>query len=114
MGESNTNHRTLVSGIQIKGAVPVGLANVPGVHGTGTLTGLATRNSDNKRVLVTNAHVLVGLTAGGGYRNPTSTKDENMHQGKAGGMTRWATSLTESSSCGVRARTSPPTQPSAT
>ncbi len=84
MGESNTNHRTLVSGIQIKGAVPVGLANVPGVHGTGTLTGLATRNSDNKRVLVTNAHVLVGLTAGGGYRNPTSTKDENMHQGEGG------------------------------
>ena len=48
MGNRTGFHRPLLSGIRIKS---------PG-NGAGTLTGLATRNSDGKKVLVTNLHLM--------------------------------------------------------
>ena len=50
MGVANTRHRPLMAGIGVSDSV-----------GTqGTLTGLATRRSDGKRVLVTCLHVMAG------------------------------------------------------
>ena len=48
MGERTTHHRPLVAGI--------GISASSGAKGT--LTGLATRNSDGKKVLVTNLHIV--------------------------------------------------------
>ena len=48
MSELTTFHRPLLGGVQVESAV------------FGTLTGLATRRSDGKRVLVTNLHVMAG------------------------------------------------------
>ena len=83
MGEVNTNHKTLVSGLQIKSGKQGRI--IPGDHGEpqyaphhiadGTLTGLATRNSDNKKVLVTCLHVMTGSV----QTNPSG--DEEMYQG---------------------------------
>ena len=51
MGDTTSFHRPLVAGIGIRAS-----------DGTaGTLTGLATRNSDGKKVLVTNLHVVAGV-----------------------------------------------------
>ena len=48
MGNRTEFHRPLLAGIRVKSSA----------HDShGTLTGLATRNSDGKRVLVTNLHV---------------------------------------------------------
>ena len=62
MGQTNTEHETLVAGIRIESKEDVGgtFRN----YGGGTLTGLATRNADNKKVLVTNLHVMTGPTKG--------------------------------------------------
>ena len=56
MGVPNTNHRPLVSGIRIEGGKLMGgwLRYIGG----GTLTGLAAHDSNGKRVLVTNLHVV--------------------------------------------------------
>ena len=48
MGELHERHNTLLAGVKVVSSADV----LPG-----TLTGLATRNSDGKRVLVTNLHV---------------------------------------------------------
>ena len=48
MGELHERHSTLLAGIKVASSADV----LPG-----TLTGLATRNADGKRVLVTNLHV---------------------------------------------------------
>ena len=55
-------HRPLASGIRIRSGKKKGngLETIEG----GTLTGLATRNSDGKKVLVTNLHVMAGLSDG--------------------------------------------------
>ena len=64
MGANNDHHRPLVSGILVKSARKVG--DQLQYISTGTLTGLATRNSDSKKkVLVTNLHVLSGVTCPG-------------------------------------------------
>ena len=58
MGGTYTYHRPLVSGIGIMSARRVNNQLQPIT--IGTLTGLATRNSDGKKMLVTNAHVMTG------------------------------------------------------
>ena len=75
MGEPRDYHRPLVSGIQIKsGTGPFSIRTV----GAGTLTGLATRNSDGKKMLVANLHVMAGEGDNGEYREPTGS--EEMYQ----------------------------------
>ena len=56
MGITKTYHRPLVSGIAVLSGKTV--ENRIEIIETGTLTGLATRNSDNAKVLVTNLHVV--------------------------------------------------------
>ncbi len=53
MGDSDLIHRPLMAGIEIKTRTPGHRER----NDSGTLTGLATRNTDGKRVLVTNLHV---------------------------------------------------------
>ena len=53
MSDSDSHHRPLMAGIEIKTKTP----ELPERKETGTLTGLATRNTDGKRVLVTCRHV---------------------------------------------------------
>ena len=73
MGATNTHHRPLVSGIRIVSAKMLG-STLQSIS-RGTLTGLATRNSDGKKVLVTNLHVMIG---GSGPMRPTGR--EEMYQ----------------------------------
>ena len=56
MGTTDTHHSTLVSGLLVLSGRKVGNQIQP--ISSGTLTGVATRNSDNKPVLVTNLHVV--------------------------------------------------------
>ncbi len=87
MGQTNTHHRPLVSGIHVKSARTVGdqLHHLAG----GTLTGLATQNSDGNRVLVTNLHVMTSDTP------DRVTGDEELYQEsvspskKVGGLLDW-------------------------
>ena len=72
MGETNTEHRPLVSGIRIASGKRVEGQLEP--IEAGTLTGLAIRNSDGKKFLVTNLHVMTG-----GIPIPASG-DEEMYQ----------------------------------
>ena len=72
MGATNTEHRPLLSGIRIESAKKV--QSQPQFIGPGTLTGLATRNSDGKKFLVTNLHVMTGS----GKINPSG--GEEMYQ----------------------------------
>ncbi len=62
MGLVNSKHRPMLSGVGINSRGPLpGLA--PGDRrdlGSGTFTGVATRRSDGKQMLVTNLHVLAG------------------------------------------------------
>ena len=65
MGETNTRHRPLVSGIRVVSGIKVATFDEDGelqeeiqYAGGGTLAGLATRNSDGKRVLVTKGHYI--------------------------------------------------------
>ena len=62
MRATNTFHRPLVSGIRIESVKEVD--NSPQVIALGTLTGLATRNSDGKKMLVTNMHVMANKARG--------------------------------------------------
>lgn len=86
MGATNTFHRPLVSGIRIESVKEVD--NSPQVIALGTLTGLATRNSDGKKALVTNLHVMAGTRVIGGqierrvYQDPAG--DEEMYQESLG------------------------------
>ncbi len=73
MGATNAHHQTKVSGISIWSAKRKG-ARLEPVIGPGTLTGLATRNSDGKKFLVTNLHVMTGS----GKINPSG--GEEMYQ----------------------------------
>ena len=75
MGATRSYHRPLVSGIQIKSGT--GSSSIRTV-GAGTLTGLATRNSDGKKMLVTNMHVMAGEGDNGEFREPTG--NEEMYQ----------------------------------
>ena len=54
--DTDKQHRPLVSGILIRSGKIVN--NEPQEIEFGTLTGLATRDSDGKKVLVTNLHVM--------------------------------------------------------
>ena len=72
MGEPNTEHRPLVSGIRIASGKRVDGQLEP--IEAGTLTGLTIRNSDGKKFLVTNLHVMTG-----GIPIPASG-DEEMYQ----------------------------------
>ena len=58
MVETNKSHRPLLSGIWVTSAKMVDGVLKP--IQSGTLTAVATRNSDNKKVLVTCKHVLTG------------------------------------------------------
>ena len=73
MGATSAYHRPLVSGIRV---VNVKRDENEGIlsSGVGTLTGLATRNSDGRKVLVTNLHVITGRI----QRNPSG--GEEMYQ----------------------------------
>ena len=53
MGNANTVHRPLMAGLEIR-------SKIPGSNQSnrGTLTGLATRNSNGEKVLVSNLHVM--------------------------------------------------------
>ena len=75
MGGTRDKHRPLLGGIQIKSGT--GRHSVRSV-GAGTLTGLATRNSDGRKVLVTNLHVMAGKDDSDDYRNPSG--NEEMYQ----------------------------------
>ncbi len=85
-------HRPLLSGVRITSRIgnPLSHTHVGG----GTLTGLAVRNSDKKRMLVTNLHVMAGLTDQDHIQNPTGS--EKMFQGgdsyahKVGSTIRWS------------------------
>ncbi len=72
MGVTRAYHRPLVSGIMVITAKQVEnrIQNIGG----GTLTGLATRNSDGKKMLVTNLHVMSGSV----QTNPSGS--EEMYQ----------------------------------
>ena len=79
MGEIDRKHRPLLSGVRIWSGIREGLLNrVRAIH-DGTLTGLATRDGDNRRVLVTNMHNMSSLLRPGGFQNPVGT--EEMFQG---------------------------------
>ena len=75
MSGTRDYHRPLVSGIQVKSGT--GSSSIRTV-GAGTLTGLATRNSDGKKMLVTNLHVMAGEGDNGRFRDPSG--DEEMYQ----------------------------------
>ena len=65
MGDTTSFHRPLVAGIGIRAS-----------DGTaGTLTGLATRNSDGKKVLVTNLHVVAGVTDSREYQELSGNEE---------------------------------------
>ena len=76
MGVTNAYHRPLVSGIRIKSARREGNGLQP--IGGGTLTGLATRNSDGKKLLVANLHIMAGL--GDNYQFQEPSGGEEMYQ----------------------------------
>ena len=63
MTDSNNEHRPLRAGLWIRTAKPNDSGGQD-VIDNGTLTGLATRNSDNKNVLVTCRHVMAVPTKG--------------------------------------------------
>ena len=73
MSNVANSHRPLLGGVRIDA---VGGGNT---GGWGTLTGLAVRNRDNKKILITNLHVMAGLTNQRRLRNPTGA--ERMYQG---------------------------------
>ena len=56
MADAEEFHRPLLGGIQVTSAEMVAGSLVR--KNSGTLTGLATRNSDGKKFLVTNLHVM--------------------------------------------------------
>ena len=58
MGKPHLEHRPLQSGIQIASTARGAEGAARQFHHFGTLTGVATRISDNKKVLVTNLHVV--------------------------------------------------------
>ena len=68
MGEPRDYHRPLVSGIQIESGT--GSFSIRTV-GAGTLTGLATRNSDGKKMLVANLHAIAGKDTQATIKNPS-------------------------------------------
>ena len=70
------HHRPLLSGIRIQSGTEGKYAI--GLDGAGTLTGLATRNSDGRKMLVTNLHVLAGKGANSTLQNPSG--NEEMYQ----------------------------------
>ena len=80
MSGLSERHRPLLSGINITSRTGNPLRHTQ--VGSGTLTGLATKMTDDgkeKLVLVTNLHVMAGLTPQDLIRNPTG--DEKMFQG---------------------------------
>ena len=79
MGETNTEHTPLLSGIQIRAVKDEGGTLTSG--GRGTLTGLATIVPDGGKVLVTNQHVLTSTRDHGGLITfPTPSGYEVMYQ----------------------------------
>ena len=81
MGRAREKHRPLLSGIGVKSSA----------HDShGTLTGLATRDTDGKRVLVTCRHVMAAHDA----INPTGDEvlyhiDKNNSEHKVGKLLNW-------------------------
>ena len=87
-----TKHRPLFSGLGIKSQRPAppdeGTGETEAISG-GTLTGVATRDSDDALVLVTNLHVLAGrdtvVSVGKkSYRLLNAAADESLYQGGKG------------------------------
>ena len=81
MNDPTARHRPLLAGTKVhSSAVPL----------PGTLTGLATRYADGKRVLVTNLHVMAAHDA----INPTGDEvlyhiDKNNSEHKVGKLLNW-------------------------
>ena len=76
MGSTNRRHRKLVSGIWIgSGRIKAGKRER---IARGTLTAVATRVSDNRKVLVTNRHVMTGVDSNRNFIAPSN--DEQMYQ----------------------------------
>ncbi len=81
IGTTKQYHRPLVSGIHIASGREVEDESLqPRLEhiASGTLTGLATRQIDGKKVLVTNLHVMAGLGPGDTFREPIG--GEEMYQ----------------------------------
>ena len=77
MTEINTTHRPLIGGIQIVSARLEG--STPDPISSGTLTALATRKSDQQKVLVTCLHVM--SDGGLSLVHQPLEDDEEMYQG---------------------------------
>ncbi len=69
MTNTNKNHRPLVGGLWIRTGKPNDSGELD-VLENGTLTGLATRKSNGKKVLVTCKHVMTGA-------NPQKARHDN-------------------------------------
>ena len=82
MSVPNTSHRPLLAGLRIYAGTPSGSGTGADYFAAGTLTGLATRDADNKPVLVTNMHNMSSLMTLTNYRNPRG--NEVMAQGGEG------------------------------
>ncbi len=79
MGQANTHHNTLRSGIILATAKRNERGEIEGVS-QGTLSGLARRNMDGAKVLVTNLHVITGdITA-----NPVGGEEVYHERAEAG------------------------------
>ncbi len=78
MSSPDSQQPPIVAGIQILSGRDKGRGLIEAVS-AGTLTGVAKRNSDGVKMLVTNMHVMAGLTDSDGYRNPVG--DEVMYRG---------------------------------
>ena len=80
-------HRPLLSGIRILSGTEGRYAI--GQDGAGTLTGLATRNSDGRKMLGTNMHVMAGKGVNSTIQNPSGDEGDVpgiTHPGRQGGQ----------------------------
>ncbi len=87
MGRTTEYHRPLVSGIGVVSARRVN--NQLQTITIGTLTGLATRNSDGKKMLVTNSHVMTGDIQTNPSGNEEMYQDSVTQNNKVGSIRRW-------------------------
>ncbi len=75
MGTPESRHDELVAGLRIKSGSRPGAFHVETPRsGGGTLTGIATDLTTRRKVLVTNLHVMTGLTEAGNFQVPSGTE----------------------------------------
>ena len=80
MGNRTERHRPLLAGLKITSSDQ---------GGSGTLTGLATRYADGKRVLVTNLHVMARNVLNPSRTTEMYQVDSNTADDKVGRMLEW-------------------------